>query len=480
MAKTARTPKEKRKTLVEESVEDQNLEIENAEVGNAAVEHNEIENVEPENAILEKSVANDDSDEEGQYEIEKVISHHPISATNDRGVKKYTVKWLGYDETDNSMEPKANLAGCEKHIETYWAAKQEETDEQEEQGEQAEIEVIVEHHPKTATDDSGTKKYTVKWAGFCEEDNTIEPKNNLNGCKYLIETYWKAKKEKLMSAKKKTTAVRRASKKSLGNKSVDKKFVGKERKSSPRMQISEVLAAAAKIGAVEEDSEKMEVETTVVPAAVVPLESYNSHMDEPEKMEVTDDKTLFQEVNNIELCNMTQDSIHETSSKVKNGKQVDAETVSQLNFSDTLDVDDELLNSEEIEENIENKDKQTKTPKTQKPNHDIVADSAVILNQLEPSKTFDNENENKITSSAMKKLSINATGTKIKPVVKVRCFLSAPKKRAKMSMPFLLEEMNKGYAEENEFLKNLAEHQDMPTHLSNEINNFLSRYNEEF
>jgi len=487
MAKTARTPR--RKTLVAEHIEQQDLELENAEVNleieNAEVEHNDSENVGPENANLDKSDVKDGSDVEGQYEIEKVVMHHPKSATADSEVKKYSVKWLGFDEIENTIEPKANLADCKKMIKTYWEAKKSEQEakqqakqskqaEQEEEGEQGEIEAVLEHYPKHATDDSGTKKYTVKWLGFCEEENTIEPKENLGGCKYLIDTYWKAKHAAMVSVKKKTSS-RRASKKSLGNKSAEKTFVGKEQKSSS--SIADVLAAAAKIDAVETESEKMEVDKMVVPAAVVPLESYNSHMMPepynshmvPENMEVTDDKTL-------ELCNMSNGLIHETSTLLNRGEQVDTEkAVSQLNFSDDLEFDDDLLNSKEIEEKIENKENQTKTPKAQKPNNDV--DSAVILNQLELSKSSDNEHDHKITSSAMKKLSINATVTKIKPVIK---HLSAPKKRAKMSMPFLLEEMNKGYAEENEFLRNLAENKDMPTHLSNEINNFLSRYNEEF
>lgn len=445
MAKTARTPR--RKTVVD------TVEI-------AEVEHNEIETVDPENAKIEKPDEKDGSDEEGQYEIEKVISHHPKSATDASGVKKYTVKWLGYSESDNSIEPKANLAGCKKLIETYWETKQEEKEEE------AEVEAVLEHHPKTAIDDSGTEQYTVKWLGCCEEENTIEPKDNLADCKLLIETYWKVKQEELMSAKKKKTSSRRGSKKSLGNKSADKKFVGKEQESSSRMQISDVLAAALKKDAVEKESDTMEVDSAVVPAPVVPLESYNSHMGEPDKMEIADNKTNFQELTTLELCNMTHESISHEPITQETSTRTDCKAASKLNFSGSLD---ELLDSEDIEETIKNKDKLT--------NNDIVADSAVILNQLEPTKSCENESEHKMTSSAMKKLSIKATVTKIKPVIKN---LSAPKKRAKMSMPFLLEEMNKGYAEENEFLRNLAEHQDMPTHLSEEINKFLSRYNEEF
>jgi hypothetical protein len=476
MAKTARNPR--RKTLVAEPVEQQDLELENAEV-----EHNDSENVDPENANLDKSVVNDGSDVEGQYEIEKVVMHHPKSATADSEVKKYTVKWLGFDEIENTIEPKANLADCKKIVKTYWEAKKVEQEakqakkqakqEEQEEGEQGEIEAVLEHYPKHATDDSGAKKYMVKWLGYCEEENTIEPRDNLDGCKYLIDEYWKAKHEAMMSAKKKTSS-RRASKKSLGNKSAEKTFVGKEQK---RSSIADVLAAAAKVDAVETESEKMEEDKMVVPADVVPLESYNSHMMPepynshmvPENMEVTDDKTL-------ELCDMSNGLIHETSTLLNRGEKVDTEkSVSQLNFSDDLEFDDDLLNSKEIVENIENKENKTKTPKAEKQKNDV--DSAVILNQLEPSKSLDNEHDHKIASSAMKKLSINATVTKIKPVTK---HLSAPKKRAKMSMPFLLEEMNKGYAEENEFLRSLAENKDMPPHLSNEINIFLSRYNEEF
>jgi hypothetical protein len=232
MAKTARNPR--RKTLVAEPVEQQDLELENAEV-----EQNDSENVDPENANLDKSVVNDGSDVEGQYEIEKVVMHHPKSATADSEVKKYTVKWLGFDEIENTIEPKANLADCKKIVKTYWEAKKVEQEakqakkqakqEEQEEGEQGEIEAVLEHYPKHATDDSGAKKYMVKWLGYCEEENTIEPRDNLDGCKYLIDEYWKAKHEAMMSAKKKTSS-RRASKKSLGNKSAEKTFVGKEQK----------------------------------------------------------------------------------------------------------------------------------------------------------------------------------------------------------------------------------------------------------
>ena len=89
--------------------------------------------------------------------------------------------------------------------------------------------------------------------------------------------------------------------------------------------------------------------------------------------------------------NMTHESISHEPITQETSTRTDCKAASKLNFSGSLD---ELLDSEDIEETIKNKDKLT--------NNDIVADSAVILNQLEPTKSCENESEHKMTSSAMK------------------------------------------------------------------------------
>ncbi|EKG12915.1 Cutinase [Macrophomina phaseolina MS6] len=52
------------------------------------------------------------------YVVEKIMGH----LTDDDGIVKYEIKWLGYDrKSDRTWEPESNLEGAMEALEEYWA-----------------------------------------------------------------------------------------------------------------------------------------------------------------------------------------------------------------------------------------------------------------------------------------------------------------------------------------------------------------------
>jgi len=136
------------------------------------------------------------SDEESQYEVEKIVDKRV-----DDGVTKYLVKWKGWDsEEDRTWEPEENLAGSEKLIKKYESSQSKTTKtkegKQENKKKQATIsEVLVneedsEYEVERIVDKrvvEGITEYLVKWKGWeSEDDRTWEPEENLEGSENLI------------------------------------------------------------------------------------------------------------------------------------------------------------------------------------------------------------------------------------------------------------------------------------------------------
>ena len=67
-------------------------------------------------------------DDEFEWEVEAVLAHKDVQVKRKRNKsrtpvfkRQYLVKWLGYDESNNTWEPEENLANSPELVEEYWA-----------------------------------------------------------------------------------------------------------------------------------------------------------------------------------------------------------------------------------------------------------------------------------------------------------------------------------------------------------------------
>jgi hypothetical protein len=76
-----------------------------------------------ENSADEESV-NDDEDtdeEEPQYEIESIAYHYPLKAKSSNKCTHYSIKWVGYDSTENTKETAAKIYKLVPElVDEYW------------------------------------------------------------------------------------------------------------------------------------------------------------------------------------------------------------------------------------------------------------------------------------------------------------------------------------------------------------------------
>ena len=66
----------------------------------------------PQNAQTAENIEIEDDDE---YEVEKILKQKRVN-----GQPFYLVKWKGYDTSENTWEPIANLKGCHQAMQNYW------------------------------------------------------------------------------------------------------------------------------------------------------------------------------------------------------------------------------------------------------------------------------------------------------------------------------------------------------------------------
>jgi transposase InsO family protein len=58
-----------------------------------------------------------ETEEEQEFEVEKILKHRDEERIKCR---MYLVKWLGYDNTENTWEPEGHLINCKEKVQQYW------------------------------------------------------------------------------------------------------------------------------------------------------------------------------------------------------------------------------------------------------------------------------------------------------------------------------------------------------------------------
>jgi transposase InsO family protein len=58
-----------------------------------------------------------DTEEENEFEVERILDHRD---TEQIKLREYLVRWLGYDNSENTWEPESNLRNCGQRIKEYW------------------------------------------------------------------------------------------------------------------------------------------------------------------------------------------------------------------------------------------------------------------------------------------------------------------------------------------------------------------------
>lgn len=134
-----------------------------------------------------------------EYTVEKIID----SRINERGVKEYLLKWIGYDDKDNTWEPEENL-DCPSLIKQYEMdkmakekernSKKRKTDDNPKRGKDdkkvqgfdrgLEPEKII-----GATDSAGPLMFLMKWVGTDEADLVPAKQANVKCPQVVIKFY---------------------------------------------------------------------------------------------------------------------------------------------------------------------------------------------------------------------------------------------------------------------------------------------------
>lgn len=82
----------------------------------------ETEN-QPDEPVAEKGDAEEESDDDAEYEVDKIVSHLPKTAKKHDEVEQYEIKWKGYSASDNTTEDKDGIP--ETAIKKYWSKKED-------------------------------------------------------------------------------------------------------------------------------------------------------------------------------------------------------------------------------------------------------------------------------------------------------------------------------------------------------------------
>jgi hypothetical protein len=58
-----------------------------------------------------------ETEEEKEFEVEQILDHRDYEQIK---LREFLVKWLGYDDTENTWELEENLRHCKERIQDYW------------------------------------------------------------------------------------------------------------------------------------------------------------------------------------------------------------------------------------------------------------------------------------------------------------------------------------------------------------------------
>ncbi|CAH1155303.1 unnamed protein product [Phaedon cochleariae] len=133
-----------------------------------------------------------------EYIVEKIID----SRINANGVKEYLLKWIGYNDEDNTWEPEENL-DCPSLIKAYEAEKLAKEKERNSKKRKAEDTPKRKDDKKIhgfdrglepekiigATDSSGPLMFLMKWVGTDEADLVPAKQANVKCPQVVIKFY---------------------------------------------------------------------------------------------------------------------------------------------------------------------------------------------------------------------------------------------------------------------------------------------------
>lgn len=182
-------------------------------------------------------------DEEKEFTVEKIIARKGQGKS-----LQYRVKWMGYQNSENTWEKVSNLSGAKKMIDEF--DKKEDEKEARLAEKDYDVEKIV-----GETFHKGETWFMVKWKGFKSEKNTWEPEESLKAtaeeaiAKWAVDKVKKAEKKAASDAKKEAKkAVTKA--KREAKKEADK--AAKEEAKAAKAKEAETAKASAEEASTEE------------------------------------------------------------------------------------------------------------------------------------------------------------------------------------------------------------------------------------
>jgi hypothetical protein len=63
-------------------------------------------------------------EDEPLYEVEKILKHTDVK-TGRKVIRRFLIKWAGYDASHNSWERETNLVSCDEVLAEYWISYNE-------------------------------------------------------------------------------------------------------------------------------------------------------------------------------------------------------------------------------------------------------------------------------------------------------------------------------------------------------------------
>jgi len=171
-------------------------------------------------------------DEEKEFTVEKIIARKGQGKS-----LQYRVKWMGYQNSENTWEKVANLSGAKKMIDEF--DKKEDEKEARLAEKDYDVEKIV-----GETFHKGETWFMVKWKGYKSEKNTWEPEESLKETAQEAIAKWAVDKVKKAEKKAAADAKREAKKEETKAKKEAKKAADKAAKEAAKAAKAKEAEAA--------------------------------------------------------------------------------------------------------------------------------------------------------------------------------------------------------------------------------------------